>query len=423
MAPTTTLSFVRRDGIPIDPDSTFGMEEFRVLILGEPATPYRSPWTPADNLAFSLPILLFLIALCVVGAIMVFILWRWLPFFSELHSDSSTWKDLLEDLDWKTSRLAPPPYMVVADDAAAEEELARLTKANTLNNQRQTAQVFATMSEPGLPLPPVLRPAGARWYVPSFAQNVAKSILTSFLERISEFLTSIINIHLPLLRMVITVRTQVLERRLGVLGQSHHWSDSPRYSMQASQTKDGSSRGQKSPEESSLTWYTTLNPLLYQFHNEIMRFNVRVVFMFEDFPPRMSIPTALHFVAVISPLLIPSEIYEVMMDGLESTLFSVLVHIHGRCVFGFRKATRETHPGNFTRVSETGSSEILPPDFSILGVNIPSSNCLRSKLPFFEVGIKQNSAVKGILQTEFEIDAPQAKRKRFLGTLQKNHAA
>ncbi|KAJ7109004.1 hypothetical protein C8R43DRAFT_962703 [Mycena crocata] len=162
MAPTTTLSFVRRDGIPIDPDSTFGMEEFRVLILGQPATPYRSPWTPADNLAFSLPILLFLIALCVVGAIMVFILWRWLPFFSDLHSDSSTWKDLLEDLDWKTSRLAPPPHMVVADDAAAEQEFARLTKANTLKNQRQTAQVFAAMSEPGLSLPPVRRPAGAR---------------------------------------------------------------------------------------------------------------------------------------------------------------------------------------------------------------------------------------------------------------------
>ncbi|KAJ7101845.1 hypothetical protein C8R43DRAFT_1244176 [Mycena crocata] len=66
-------------------------------------------------------------------------------------------------MEWKTSRLAPPPHMVVADDAAAEQELARLTKANTLNNQLQTAQVFAVMSEPGLPLPPVLRPAGARW--------------------------------------------------------------------------------------------------------------------------------------------------------------------------------------------------------------------------------------------------------------------
>ncbi|KAJ7154840.1 hypothetical protein C8R43DRAFT_949806 [Mycena crocata] len=162
MAPTTLSNFVRRNNVPIDPDSTFGMEAFRVLILGEPATPHRSVWTPAENSAFNLPILLFLIALCAVGAIMVFILWRWLPFFSDLHSDSSTWKDLLWDLEWKTSRLAPPPYMVVADDAAAEEALARLTKANTLNIQRQTAQVFAAMSEPGLPLPPVVRPAGAR---------------------------------------------------------------------------------------------------------------------------------------------------------------------------------------------------------------------------------------------------------------------
>ncbi|KAJ7133899.1 hypothetical protein C8R43DRAFT_1133139 [Mycena crocata] len=102
MAPTTTLSsFVRRDNIPIDPCSTFDMEAFRVLILGQPATPHRSVWTPAENSAFHRPILLFLIALCVVGAIMVFILWRWLPFFSDLHSDSSTWKDLLWDLDWR----------------------------------------------------------------------------------------------------------------------------------------------------------------------------------------------------------------------------------------------------------------------------------------------------------------------------------
>ncbi|KAJ7175080.1 hypothetical protein C8R43DRAFT_975848 [Mycena crocata] len=183
MAPIT-LNFVRRDAVPVDPDSTFGLEEFRVMILGQPAPPHRSVWTPAEPSAFNLPILLFLIALCVVGAIMVFILWRWLPFFSDLHSESSTWKDFSADPGWNDwyikparaaisasasteplveRKIAPPPHVAGADDAAAaaDDALARLT---TPKNQRQTAHVkFADMSEPGLSLPPVLRSAGARW--------------------------------------------------------------------------------------------------------------------------------------------------------------------------------------------------------------------------------------------------------------------
>ncbi|KAJ7182218.1 hypothetical protein C8R43DRAFT_1143889 [Mycena crocata] len=154
MAPTTTLSFVRRDEVPIDPYNTFGMEDFRVIILGQPATPHRSVWTPAESSAFNLPILLFLIALCVVGAIMVFILWRWLPFFSDLHSNSSTWKDFFADPEWNNWYLKPakilalPPHMAEADDAAAvaEDALAHLNKANTPKNQRQTARVKAVIA-------------------------------------------------------------------------------------------------------------------------------------------------------------------------------------------------------------------------------------------------------------------------------------
>ncbi|KAJ7101844.1 hypothetical protein C8R43DRAFT_1244175 [Mycena crocata] len=51
--------------------------------------------------------------------------------------------------------------------------------------------------------------------------------LFTFEARISELLTSLKDIHLPPLRMVTTVRTQVLERKL----RAPHWSDSPRYSM------------------------------------------------------------------------------------------------------------------------------------------------------------------------------------------------
>ncbi|KAJ7154405.1 hypothetical protein C8R43DRAFT_1106528 [Mycena crocata] len=154
MAPTSTLNFAGRDLDSNDVASTFDQPT---------ATP--SPWIdPNIPEGFSLPILLGLIALCVVGAIMVFILWRWNSvFFSDLPADH---KDLITQ--WKTrhlkatdaassattstetlveSKLAPPAppapaYTAAADNAApgAEDALSHLTKANTLQNQRRTVQ-------------------------------------------------------------------------------------------------------------------------------------------------------------------------------------------------------------------------------------------------------------------------------------------
>ncbi|KAJ7175230.1 hypothetical protein C8R43DRAFT_943494 [Mycena crocata] len=130
MAPTSTLDFVRRDLDANDVASMFDQPT---------ATP--SPWIDPDiPEGFSLPKLLALIALCVVGAIMVFILWRWNSvYFSDLPADH---KDLLTQ--WKIRHLkptdaassttastetlvepklappAPPPpaYTAVADNAA-----------------------------------------------------------------------------------------------------------------------------------------------------------------------------------------------------------------------------------------------------------------------------------------------------------------
>ncbi|KAJ7148164.1 hypothetical protein C8R43DRAFT_952772 [Mycena crocata] len=93
MAPTSTLAFVRRDLNANDVASMFDQPT---------ATP--SPWIdPHIPEGLSLPKLLALISLCVVGAIMVFILWRWNSvYFSDLPADH---KDLLTQ--WKTRHLKP----------------------------------------------------------------------------------------------------------------------------------------------------------------------------------------------------------------------------------------------------------------------------------------------------------------------------
>ncbi|KAJ7916158.1 hypothetical protein B0H13DRAFT_1871414 [Mycena leptocephala] len=63
--------------------------------------------------------------------------------------------------------IAPPPpaYTAWADNAIPESEYARLhiTRTNTLKNQRRGVQVFAKPSVVETPLPPILRPDGARW--------------------------------------------------------------------------------------------------------------------------------------------------------------------------------------------------------------------------------------------------------------------
>ncbi|KAJ7167254.1 hypothetical protein C8R43DRAFT_945693 [Mycena crocata] len=79
MAPTSTFNLAGRD-LEADVASIFDQPE-----------------------AFSLPYLLVLIGICVVGSIMVFILWRW---NSVLFSDVDSYhKDLITQ--WKTGQLKP----------------------------------------------------------------------------------------------------------------------------------------------------------------------------------------------------------------------------------------------------------------------------------------------------------------------------
>ncbi|KAJ7729785.1 hypothetical protein B0H16DRAFT_1734084 [Mycena metata] len=63
--------------------------------------------------------------------------------------------------------IAPPPaaHIAAADNAAhsAEDALFHVTATNTLKNQRRAAQVFEKPDMVAPPLPPILRPAGARW--------------------------------------------------------------------------------------------------------------------------------------------------------------------------------------------------------------------------------------------------------------------
>ncbi|KAJ7173900.1 hypothetical protein C8R43DRAFT_1230695 [Mycena crocata] len=173
MAPTSTLQFIRRDLDANDVASIFNQPM---------ATP--SPWIdPNIPEGFSLPILLGLIGLCVLGSIMVFILWRWNSvYFSDLPADH---KDLLTQ--WKTRHLkptdaassatastetlvepklappAPPPpaYTAAADNSApgVEDALFHLTRSNTIKNQRRTVQVFSPQLITSVP--PVPRPSQA----------------------------------------------------------------------------------------------------------------------------------------------------------------------------------------------------------------------------------------------------------------------
>ncbi|KAJ7181347.1 hypothetical protein C8R43DRAFT_941192 [Mycena crocata] len=152
MAPTSTFNFAGRD-----------LDANGVASMFDQPTATPSPWIDAHiPEAFSLPKLLALIALCVVGAIMVFILWRWNSvYFSDFpadHKDLLTqWKLLnLKPSDTATAstetlvdpKLAPPAppapaYTAAADNAApgAEDALFHLTRANTLKNERRTVHV------------------------------------------------------------------------------------------------------------------------------------------------------------------------------------------------------------------------------------------------------------------------------------------
>ncbi|KAJ7154386.1 hypothetical protein C8R43DRAFT_1186504 [Mycena crocata] len=205
MAPTSTLNFAGRDLDSNDVASVFDQPT---------ATP--SPWIdPNIPEGFSLPILLGLIGLCVLGAIMVFILWRWNSvFFSDLPADH---KDLITQ--WKTrhlkatdaassattltetlveSKLAPPApaYTAAADNAApgAEDALFHLTRANTLENQRRTVQVFTPQLITSVP--PVPRPSQGVTGVCTRkkAQRCRQPTDDSLIERIPCFPSSI---HFP----------------------------------------------------------------------------------------------------------------------------------------------------------------------------------------------------------------------------------
>ncbi|KAJ7020175.1 hypothetical protein C8F04DRAFT_1196998 [Mycena alexandri] len=63
--------------------------------------------------------------------------------------------------------IAPPPsaHIAAVENAAhsAEDALFHVTATNTLKNQRRAAQVLEKPDMVAPPLPPILRPAGARW--------------------------------------------------------------------------------------------------------------------------------------------------------------------------------------------------------------------------------------------------------------------
>ncbi|KAJ7113323.1 hypothetical protein C8R43DRAFT_961556 [Mycena crocata] len=107
MAPTSTFNFAGRDLDANDVASMFDQPT---------ATP--SPWIdPHIPEAFSLPKLLALIALCVVGTIMVFILWRWNSvYFSDFPADH---KDLLTQ--WKLRHLKPSDTTTASTETLASQ--------------------------------------------------------------------------------------------------------------------------------------------------------------------------------------------------------------------------------------------------------------------------------------------------------------
>ncbi|KAJ6568952.1 hypothetical protein B0H19DRAFT_1256642 [Mycena capillaripes] len=72
-------------------------------------------------------------------------------------------------LSTETPIAAPPPVYTAGGTLSAEDALLRITRANTLRNSIPRASIVgaqvsvAPHSTAEAPLPPILRPAGARW--------------------------------------------------------------------------------------------------------------------------------------------------------------------------------------------------------------------------------------------------------------------